>query len=200
MNAKTSGKERSTKSAASKTIFQEGKLHPSISILIPVNKKYPHFKEAQGKMKSLVKEAETVLKNQLSKEMADSVINKLRETVLGVDYTHLSESLAIFVSSEIQKVIHLSVPVEEKMIIGRSFELRDLFLTAKMNFHYWVLCISENKVRVLLGYGNDLRDQEHDQMPYGMYDVPGKGIQECRLSGQIPVQKMFQMKIPTSRI
>jgi hypothetical protein len=165
----------SVKSSDTYTGFQEGKLHPSVSILIPVNKKYPHFKEAEQKLKSLVREAENTLKGVLSKEMADDVITKLKETALGIDFTHLSESLAIFVSSQVQKVIHLSVPVEEKMIIGRTFELRDLFYAAKMNFHYYFLTISENKVRLFLGFGNELKEQDNDKMPFGMHDVPGEG-------------------------
>lgn len=175
MATKIPDNAKQVKSGTSRTVFQQGKLHPSVSILLPVNKKYPHFKDAAQKLKQLVKEAEAVLSDELSKEMADPIISKLRETVLSIDFTHLSESLAIFVSSEFQRVVHLSVPVEERMIVGRTFELRDLFYAAKQNFHYFVLAISENKVRLLLGYGNQLEEQNNDKMPFGKFDVPGEG-------------------------
>jgi hypothetical protein len=175
MAPKISEKTKQSGSGEAKIFFQQGKLHPSVSILLPVNKKYPHFKEAVRKLKKLVKEAETVLTDGLSKEMAQPLAAKLRETALSIDFTHLSESLAIYVSSEFQRVVHLSVPVEEKMIVGRTFELRDLFYAAKQNFHYLVLTISENKVRMFLGYGNHLSEQNSSQMPFGMYDVPGEG-------------------------
>lgn len=174
MDSNLSGKTSVTPTTA-KNDFQEGKLHPSISILLPVNKKYPQFKEAEQKLKSMVKEAETTLKSVLSKEMADPIVNKLRETALTIDFTHLSESLAIFVSSAVQRVIHLPIPVEERMIIGRTFELRDLFYISKINFHYYFLTISENKVRLFLGYGDQVIEQHNDKMPFGMHDVQGEG-------------------------
>jgi len=177
------------RSIESKTVFQQGKLHPSISILIPVNRKYPQFRLAEKRLKALVKEAEAILKDELSEEMAKSAINKLRATALSVDFTHLSESLAIFVSSEIQKVIHLSIPVEEKLIVGRTFELRDLFFAAKMNFHYLVLTISENKVRVFLGYGNHLQEEYNDQMPFGNRDVQGEGHSRVQTFGALSSSK-----------
>jgi hypothetical protein len=175
MCAKTSDKAKVKGSEGSKTTFLQGKLHPSVSILLPVNKKYPQFKDSQQKLKSFVKEAEMILKDEVTEGMAEPVITKLRETMLSIDFTHLSESLAIYVSYEFQRVIHLSVPVEEKMIVGRSFELRDLFYAAKQSFHYYFLTISENKVRLFLGYGNDIHEQHYDKMPFGMHDVAGVG-------------------------
>jgi hypothetical protein len=180
MCAKISSKAKSEKTSGTKTVFQPGKVHPSVSILLPVNKKYPHFKQAEQKLKSLIKEAEMIIRDEVSEEMAAPLITKLQETALSIDFTHLSESLAIYVSSEFQRVIHLPIAVDEKMVVGRTFELRDLFYAAKTNFHYYFLTISENKVTVFLGYGNQLQDQHYDKMPFGMNDVPGEGYSRAQ--------------------
>lgn len=166
---------KSMRSAGSGTVFQHGKLYPSVSILLPVNNQYPQWKEAEQRLKSIVKEAETILNTELAEEVAKPIIMELRKVLTTIDFTHLSESLAIFVSSDIQKVVHLSIPVEEKLIIGSTFELRDLFFAAKVNFYYLVLTISENMVRLFLGEGNHIREVQNDKMPAGIRDIPGEG-------------------------
>ncbi len=154
-------------------LFHSEKIYPSISILLPVNKKYPQFKEEELKLKGLIKKAEEKLRFELSKKMADSITEKLHKTISTIDFTHLSESLAIFVSSSVQKVVHLSFPVEEKVIIGRSFEVRDLLFAAKNNFHFILLTISENRVGYYQGYDHHLEKVENKDFPFGINDVGG---------------------------
>ncbi len=156
-------------------VFNAERVFPSVSILLPVNKKYPQFKDEEKKLKGLIKKAEERLRYDLSEKMASSISEKLEKTINTIDFTHLSESIAVFVSSTLQKVIHLSFPVEEKLIIGRTFELRDLLYAAKNSFHYIVLTISENKIGLYRGYNHHLEKEQNEDFPYGINDVGGKG-------------------------
>lgn len=156
-------------------LLKAKKEYPSVSFLLPVNKQYPKVREEEKKLKAMVKKAEEKMEKELSAKMAASISEKLRKLTATLDFSHLSQSLAVFVSPVVQKVVHLTFPVEEKMIIGRTFELRDLLFAAKNSFHYIVLAISENKVRLFFGYNYSLAEVQQDDFPNGIIDTGGKG-------------------------
>lgn len=179
------------------SLLKAKKEFPTVSILLPVNKQYPKIREEERKIKAMVAKAEDKLRKELSAKMAASIIQKLHKTVSTVDFSHLSQSLALFVSPAVQKVIHLNFPVEEKLIIGRTFELRDLLFAAKNMFYYWVLALSEKKARLFSGYNYSLAEEEID-MPYGMDDTGGKGhsrvVTFSSASSQKNVSDVFEFR------
>ena len=151
------------------------KAFPSISILMPVNKQSPHFKEDEEKMKSLVKQTEeTLLKNFPSKKVK-LLIDDMYNLAEKIDYRNLSDGLGLYVSPDREKNFHFPFPVKEKVIIDRSFEMRDLILAAKNNFNYAIITISEKKVRVLNGFNQTLTEEKNIEMPFNSEDVGGKG-------------------------
>jgi hypothetical protein len=158
-----------------KDIMESEKEFPSVSILFPVNKKYPQFTEAEQKLKQLIKKAELEMKEHFSSKIVESISVKLHEIIKLIDFKDLSDSLAIYVSPSFHKVIHLSFPVEEKLIIGRTFELRDLFYLTINNFNYIVITISKNLVRQFLGNDHFLIEEKNANMPNGIADVEGEG-------------------------
>lgn len=151
------------------------KAFPSVSIIIPVHKKYPHFKQDEEKMKSLLKETETILLKDFPSKKAKTLIADMRKLAREIDYKHLSDGLGLYISPYREKIFHFSFPVKEKVIIDKTFEVRDLLLEAKNNISYAVLTISEKKVRVLYGTNHTLTEGKIDEMPYNINDVGGKG-------------------------
>lgn len=170
-------------------LLKAKKEYPSVSFLLPVNKQYPKVREEEKKLKAMVKKAGEKMEKELSPKMAASISEKLLKLTATIDFSHLSQSLAVFVSPSEQKVMHLTFPVEEKMIIGRTFELRDLLFAAKTSFHYVVLAISENKVRFFLGYNLSLAEEYHEDFPNGIVDTGGKGHDRIQSFNQVSEKK-----------
>ncbi|MBI4944958.1 MAG: hypothetical protein HY840_01000 [Bacteroidetes bacterium] len=148
---------------------------PSVSIVMPVDKKYPHFKDDKEKMKSLLKKTEETLLKDFPFTKTKNLIDDMYRLAEGIDYRNLSDGIGLYVSPFREKVFHFPFPVKEKVIIDRSFEMRDLIQAVKNNFNYAVITISGKKVRILNGYDNTLTEDKNHEMPFNMDDVGGKG-------------------------
>src|ERR1035437_3135040 len=157
------------------TLSVGGKAFPSVSILMPVNKQSPHFKQDEEKMKSLVKQTEATLLKDFPSKKVKILIDDMYNLAEKIDYRNLSDGLGLYVSPDREKIFHFPFPVKEKVIIDRSFEMRDLILAAKNNFNYAILTISEKKVRVLKGFNQALTEEKNSEMPLNTDDVGGKG-------------------------
>ncbi len=145
--------------------------YPAVSILVPTHPKYPEFKVDREHMISLVSQAEDLLRAGYSKKLADSVLDRVYDTVNQINYTHLTEGLAVYVSPHHSKVIRLPFAVKEKVIVDTSFEVRDLIQAAKMNREYLLVMITKNGVRTLLGYGKSFMSVRFREMPDNVADV-----------------------------
>jgi hypothetical protein len=72
-------------------------------------------------------------------------------------------------------VFHLPFEVKERVIIDKTFEVRDLLLASKTNFSYVVITISEKNVRVFSGFNHRISEMKIQEMPYNIDDVGGEG-------------------------
>jgi hypothetical protein len=150
--------------------------YPSVSILIPTDKRYPQFKDEREKMKSLLKQTELTLLKDFPSKNTKPLIKDMYKLAETIDYKNLSDGLGLYISPYREKIFHFPFPVKEKVIIDKTFEFRDLLFAAKNNFNYTVITISENKVRVFTGVNNMLLEEEIPEMPFNMDDVGGKGF------------------------
>lgn len=139
-------------------LIKAKKTFPSISIIIPTNTKYPQFKHDQEKLKLLVKKVKENISNEFPPSIAEPLIAKLSKVYQEIDFTHLSKGLAIYVSREQEKIFHLPFPVSEKIIIDKSFEIRDLLYATKHTLDYLVLLISSNGNKLFKGFNTSLEE------------------------------------------
>lgn len=159
-------------------LIKEKKTFPSISIIIPTNTKYPHFKYDEEKLKLLVNRLEEKILDEFPPSIADPLITKLSKVYQEIDFTHLSKGLAIYVSRDQEKVFHLSFPVVEKVIIDKSFEIRDLLYATKHSLDYLVLLISSNGNKLFKGLNRSLEEIKLTDAPKNVnewkIDLPTK--------------------------
>lgn len=146
-------------------ILEAKKTFPSVSIILPTHVKYPHFKNDEEKLKLILKEVEENIVNEFPPSIAKAINTKLKKVYQQIDFTHLSEGLAIYVSREQQKIINLPYPVTEKVIIDKSFEIRDLLYTSKHSPDYLVLTISSNENRLFRGINKSLKEIPFEDSP-----------------------------------
>jgi hypothetical protein len=151
------------------------KSFPSVSIILPVNNKYPHYKEDEEKMKFLLKETEKRLLRDFPGKKIKPLVKDMYALSEKIDYKKLSRGLAFYISPYREKIIHLPFDVKEKVIIDNTFEVRDLLFAAKNSFAYAVITISEKEVRVFSGYYHRLSEIKIAEMPYAIKDAGGEG-------------------------
>jgi len=148
------------------------KQFPSISIVISTQAQYPKFKDDVERLKHLTNEVREQLRKQYSKAKMDMMMEKLHKVINGIDFTKLTHGLAIFVSPQVEKVIHLPFDVSsEKIIVDESFEMRDVIYAAKKSRRFLLVIISKNAVKTFFGVDSSLSEVEFPDMPANVADV-----------------------------
>ncbi|MES2285506.1 MAG: hypothetical protein V4547_07445 [Bacteroidota bacterium] len=153
------------------SVLSEPKIAPSVSLIIPTDKRYPQYRIDEGRVKALVKRAENELLEEFSERKTMVVINKLRNLISTIDHKQLSKALAVFVSSEKEKMIYLPFHVQEKLIIDSSFEIRDLLYSTKNSYGYLLLVIANHHAKVYRGYNSKLIEMNLSNMPLNIEEV-----------------------------
>jgi hypothetical protein len=87
-------------------------------------------------------------------DAAQLVMQKLRTLIKTLNYNTHKKSIAIYVSPLFEKVLYLDVPVEERIMVDDSFEIRDLVYAKKQLHKYLVLLLSYSECSIYLGDTN----------------------------------------------
>ena len=99
---------------------------PAVSLIIPFETPPGVNKELALKLKLAAGEVHSELRDNYPIEIGSLITKKLEKLIENLDYTTDKKSIAIFVSPIFEKVVYLDIPVEKKIIIDESFEIRDL--------------------------------------------------------------------------
>jgi len=129
---------------------------PAISIILPFEPKMSLKSELTRSLKTISDNIERELKENHPGETATMVIDKLRSIITNLNFNTHKKSIAIYVSPVFEKVLYLDIDVEEKVVIGDSFEIRDLVISKKQVRQYLVLVMSGKKSKMFLGKGKEL--------------------------------------------
>jgi hypothetical protein len=126
---------------------------PAVSIILPFEPKMNTKSELAYSLKVATNKVENELKNNYPAELATLVVEKLRSIVASLNYTTHRKSIAIYVSPVFEKVVYLDIPVNEKVVVADSFEIRDLVYSKKEVQQYLVLVISGKESKMYRGNG-----------------------------------------------
>ncbi|HTS44837.1 MAG TPA: hypothetical protein VMH01_10600 [Puia sp.] len=124
---------------------------PAVSIILPFEPKMSLKKELQYKLKIMQAKVEKELVSNYPSEKGMPIIQKLQRVIKNVNYFTHKKSLAIFVSPIVEKVFYLDIPVEERIVIDESFEIRDLVYSKKQTIQYLILLLSGKSSKTYLG-------------------------------------------------
>ncbi len=124
---------------------------PCVSLLMPFEPKVSLKSELDYRLKVAAGKIEKALKAGYTEEKAAEVIRRLHALIDTLDFDSSKKSIAIYVSPLLSKVYYLDIPVEEKIIMDESFEIRDLVYSQKTPGRYLVLVLSSEQSRLYLG-------------------------------------------------
>jgi hypothetical protein len=124
---------------------------PAVSIVMPFEPKMNVKSELNQQLKFAIDEVEREIRKNYKNDLADTVIQKLKRIVKDLNFSTLNKSIAVYVSPVFEKVLYLDIPVDQKIMVDDSFEIRDL-LQAKKELHkYMVLVVSGKWSKVYIG-------------------------------------------------
>lgn len=124
---------------------------PAISIVMPFEPKISAKAELIQQLKFAIDKVDREVRENYQDELAELVIQKLKKIIKTLNFNTYKKSIAIYVSPVFEKVLYLDIPMEQKVMVDGSFEVRDL-LQAKKELHkYMVLVLSGKWSKVYLG-------------------------------------------------
>ena len=167
----------SRKTAAYSELLLTEKYYPSVSVIVSIDVKVNPKKEIDMHLKQLLKNSTHELAKSYPEDIAYPVINKLKYVFENLDYKQIKKSVAIFVSPIFEKVYFLDLPLEERIVIDDSFEIRDL-IYSKNNLHkYLLIVLGSRKACIYIGNSHSMVKVEKiiaDELPEMNIDLPEK--------------------------
>jgi hypothetical protein len=124
---------------------------PAVSIILPFEPKMGLRTEISHSLKLAADKVEKELAQSYTQEIKSLMMDRIRDIIHHLDFNTYKKSIAIYVSPVFQKVLYLDMPVEEKIIIDESFEIRDLVYSKKELHKYLVLLLSGKESKMYLG-------------------------------------------------
>lgn len=129
---------------------------PSVSIIMPLETDISLEKELKHKLKTTLDKVKKELLTNYPEDRTVAVVNKLEHLFQNIDYHTKKKSIGIFVSPLVEKIFYLKNPVHEKIVIDKSFEIRDLIYNNENTIPHLILLLSGATAKVYLSDAMEL--------------------------------------------
>ncbi len=129
-----------------------------VTIILNTHRTAPDNQKEVITLKNLIKEAGDRLHETLDKKEAEKILESLTKVEASIDHSHNLDSLILFVNvaENIAEYIRMPVPVTDRVVIGDTFATRDLLRAVHLKSSYYVLVLSQQKVRLLQAMNDEL--------------------------------------------
>ena len=133
-----------------KELLEAVHYRPAISLIMPFEPKMKDKSELTKRLKFAYDQIKKEVQHNYNDELAELVLSKLRKQVENINYSTFKKTVALFVSPVFEKVLYLDIPVEEKIIIDESFEIRDLVLAKKEEKQFLLVSVTAKATKIYL--------------------------------------------------
>ena len=124
---------------------------PTVSIILPFEPKMSQKAVLTHSLKIAADKVEKELKEHYPAEIVILVMNKLWTIIKNLNFNTFKKSIAIYLSPVFEKILYLDIPVDEKITVDESFDIRDLVRDKKELRQYLVLLLNNKECRMYLG-------------------------------------------------
>jgi Bacterial archaeo-eukaryotic release factor family 3 len=145
--------------------LQSRRAYPSVTLLVNTTAGSTLLPAESSTILRLAADADRRLSGDVPTDVRLLVASKIRELVDAQSTQRSGQSLVICVSPEHAAAVHLSTPVEERLIIDDSFATRDLVADLNRTALYRVVTVSERKSRMFVGDRQRLVEDRSDGWP-----------------------------------
>lgn len=129
---------------------------PAVSVILPFDPKWGTQAELQQEIKYVFDKVERRLADEYPAELYKPVLKKLKHLTEDLKYVKGKKGIALYASPVFEKLLFLDAPVEAKILIDESFEIRDLIYSKKEEHHYLLFCLSSERCKAFLGQNEEL--------------------------------------------
>lgn len=149
-----------------------------ITIILNTHRTTPDNQKDKIVLKNLVTEAENRLLESADKRVAANLIERIKELETSIDHTLNLESLILFVNEDVSEFIRLPMKVEDRVIIDKTFAIRDLMRSMHINSRYYVLVLGQDEARLIEAYDDKVIKEVGKPFPFKNQQLFGLTRQE----------------------
>ena len=120
-----------------------------VTIILNTHRTIPENKKDPITLKNLIKEAEERLFSNEDKNIAQQLVQRMRDLESEIDHNHNQESLILFVNENLATYTRLPVSVKDRVVIDKTFATRELVRAMHQEANYYVLLLSQQKSRLI---------------------------------------------------
>ena len=132
-------------------LMQKEKGKICVSIVVPSHKLSPERRVDRLQVENAVLKAKEELLHSYREEEIKPLRQSLDELYNQIDFNHNTAGIGLFVSPVVKQLVHFFFPVKEKVVIGSSFEIRDVLYQTNYARRYFTLMLSEKEARLFEG-------------------------------------------------
>lgn len=142
---------------------EKGKI--CVSIIVPTHRLSPDRRVDKAEVERAITSAKELVDYKYSISDTTHIKKALDDLFYNIDFSHNAEGLGLYVSNNIQLSARFKFPVEEKIMVGDNFEIRDLLYKIFYSKPYRVLLLTEKDVRFFKGSWNELNEVRDEHFP-----------------------------------
>lgn len=151
-----------------------------VSIIVPTHKLSPDRRGDSLQTYKIVQRAKEYIQDHYSESDAKILIDSIDRLYEKIDFNHNDEGLGLFVSKNVKQLVRFHFPVKEKLVIGSSFELRDLLYDISYQKNYFLLSLVEKGAKLYQGNLRSLQEMKNHHFPSRNldkyeYNTPSRG-------------------------
>ncbi len=139
--------------------------YPCISVLLSTYRTAPEYHQNEILLKKLIGDAEERLEKEFSKRETQFYVDKLKGLAEKVDKSRTLDGLALFVNNNFATIIDLPFPVNNRVVIDRTFATRDIIMNVNRGIRYYVLVLSIEKIRLIQCNRDEASEIEQNEFP-----------------------------------
>ena len=144
---------------------------PCVTIQIPTNRIPTVWKHNRLKMQLAVEEAKMLLENmELPKNIREELSGKLYERFDRINFRNTLDGMGMYISPRDSVVINFPFNVQERIVVGRQFEVRNILRLKEYSQPYLLLLLNKKIIRLFSGEGNVLTEVKDENFPLRFQD------------------------------
>ncbi|MBK8346931.1 MAG: hypothetical protein IPL08_04655 [Saprospiraceae bacterium] len=151
-----------------------------ISIIVPTHRLSSERQVDTYEVEKSMNMAIQLLEYKYPEKDVKPLVSQLKTLVGDIDYTHNADGLGIYMSPDMSLVVKYPFVVEQKVMVGDNFEIRDLVYKTNISMPYYALMITEKRIRLFEGILDTLTEIKGKHFPLDyhddyIYNTPSRG-------------------------
>jgi hypothetical protein len=151
--------------------------YPSITIFAPMLQALPEKLQNPLHLKNLISQAIDKLLQEFKKREIEQLIQKLEDLEASINWHTIQKGIIMCINADMAEIYHINFPIKEKVVIDKTFAIREILFGLQRAPRYWVLGLSTKPARLFLGNGPVIHEVDGEfpfDLHYEVYDDKAK--------------------------